>query len=451
MLKWWRAFRFPGVKASDVRADVAIVGAGPAGCTLAALLAMRGVRCLVFDDDERPGLLVGESLLPTVVTLMRKLGIEERAKGFCHPKPGVAFLPREGRRIDFFFPEKERGGLPNYAYNVPRPEFDRLLRERAEELGAVFVRRRAGLERGDGGREIQLDAATLEATPELGGLHPKLLVDSTGRARTFSKVLGISAKRGGRNDVAYFAHYEGFSVPTERPGQVVITTLERGWSWRIPLPGRLSVGVVVDKDAARPHGATAEERLESIIDREPLLREDGAGRRRLTDVMTYTNYQLISDRGHGAGWVALGDAFGFVDPMLSPGLFMAMLSADLLDRRVFGRGVGVLDDAVAMRRGCEKVFGELDDWHRSWSELIEYFYDGRIHSLYESGAQLREKSGGFPLAVMMERHLSKQITGLVSGAKTRSSYGKRLLKLSARHLVWGVRAPEEYAVLAGAR
>jgi hypothetical protein len=64
---------------------------------------------------------------------------------------------------------------------------------------------------------------------------------------------------------------------------------------------------------------------------------------------------------------------------------------------------------------------------------------------------LREKSGGFPLAVMMERHLSKQITGLVSGAKTRSSYGKRLLKLSARHLVWGVRAPEEYAVLAGAR
>ena len=92
------------------------------------------------------------------------------------------------------------------------------------------------------------------------------LVDSTGRARVFAKIIGVGAKRGKRNDIAYFAHFEDFDVQAKREGQAVITTLSRGWSWRIPLPGRLSVGVVVDKAVAKEHGETPEQRLESIID-----------------------------------------------------------------------------------------------------------------------------------------------------------------------------------------
>ncbi len=429
--------------------DVAIVGAGPAGCTLAAMLAMRGIRTLVFDDEKRPPLLVGESLLPTVVTLLRRLGIEERARGFSQFKPGVAFIPRQGKRMDFFFPQKECRHFPNYAFNVPRPQFDNLLRDRAEELGAVFVKRRATVEKAGGARELQLTRETLAATPELAGTHPKLLVDATGRARTFAKALGIGSTRGRRNDVAYFAHFENFGAPMLRDGQVVITTLGRGWSWRIPLPGRMSVGVVLDTAAAKKHGATPEERLESIIASEPLLAEDGKHRRRISEVMTYTNYQLISHRGHGPGWVAAGDAFGFVDPMLSPGLLMAMLSADLLDRHVFAGGREILDDPNAMSRGFGRAFRELGSWHRSWQEVIDYFYDGRMHSLFEAGAGLSEKYGRFALPVLMERHLTRRITGMVSGASTRSRYGRHLLRFSAKYLTRGVTQPAEYAVLAG--
>jgi len=428
--------------------DVAIVGGGPAGCTLAALLAQRGIRALVFDDDKRPDLLVGESLLPTVVGLMRRLGIEERVAAFSTHKPGVGFLSRDGSRLDFFFPQKAIKGRPNYAYNIPRPAYDNLLRTRAEELGVTFVKRRAELEVGHDGREIQLTAACLANVPELGGRHPKLLVDSTGRARVFAKLLGVGATRGKRNDIAYFAHFENFESDAARDGQVVITTLDHGWSWRIPLPGRLSVGVVVDKASAKLHGDTPEERLESILDAEPLLAPAGRSRRRVTPVMSYTNYQLISERGHGPGWVAAGDAFGFVDPMLSPGLFMAMHSADLLDSTVFADGVAILDQPARLAKAFDRVFDELREWHEAWAEVIGYFYDGRMYALHAAGEQLAERYGAHALPRLMERHLTAQITRLLSGVATRSRYARNLLRFSINHLVWGVAPPESFAIRA---
>ena len=112
---------------------------------------------------------------------------------------------------------------------------------------------------------------------------------------------------------------------------MVIGRLEHGWSWQIPLPGpRLSVGVVMNKDRARRFGATPEEQLEGAIENDARLAAAAAQRRRVTPVATYANYQLISERGAGPGWAMVGDAFGFVDPMLSPGLCMAMASAERL-------------------------------------------------------------------------------------------------------------------------
>ncbi|MEM1082980.1 MAG: NAD(P)/FAD-dependent oxidoreductase [Verrucomicrobiota bacterium] len=426
--------------------DIAIIGAGPAGCTLASLLRMRGFKVLVFDDDKRPDLLVGESLLPTVVNLMRRLEIEERVKAFATHKPGVAFMHRGGLRLDFFFPEKVLGSTPNYAYNIPRPEFDRLLRTRAEELGVTFVGHRAEVEPGDAGHEVRLTEACLNATPELGGRHPKLLVDSTGRARLFARTLKLPARRGGRNDAAYFAHYEGFDAESSRDGQVVLSILDHGWSWRIPLPGRVSVGIVVDKESAKPHGNTAEERLESLIDAEPILSKAGRNRKRVSKVMTYTNYQLISERSHGPGWVAIGDSHGFVDPMLSPGLFMAMHMADLLDREVFAGGTTVLDRPDRLAKGFVKVEAEMLDWHDAWANIIEYFYDGRIFSMYEGGSKMSEQYGKWAVPLLMERHMSKHITRMVSGVSTRSRYGRGLVAFGAKHLLWETEPPEFYAV-----
>jgi flavin-dependent dehydrogenase len=423
--------------------DLAILGAGPAGSTLAALLAQRGFKVLVFDDAKRPELLVGESLVPATVPVMRRLGIEERVAAYSQRKPGVSFLHREGTRLDFNFGPIAKS-LPTYAYNIPRPQFDDTLRERAEELGARFVTHRATVEKGDASREIRLTEETLAAA----GLteHPRFLIDATGRARLFARTLGIGAQSGERSDVAYFAHFEDFAHDFQPEGQVVISILDHGWSWRIPLPGRLSVGIVVHKDAAKTYGDTPEERLDHALKHEPLLREASTNARRITPVMTYTNYQLVSDRGHGPGWAACGDSFGFVDPMLSPGLFMALESARLFDDHVFAKGPQVLQEPEILTAGFAVAEAELHDWHGSWRELIRHFYDGGIFSLYETGTRFSARYQGWPGIAFMENHMTKHIASMASGAFTRRKYSRGLVNFMRRHMLRDCRPPEDYAV-----
>lgn len=432
---------------SDFSDEIVIVGAGPAGCTLAAMLAQRKIRCVVFDDDKRPGLLVGESLIPGVVPVFQQLGLEDRIAAMSTRKPGASFfVTDDGPRLHFSFKNVE-GHLPPYSYNTPRPELDNLLRLRAEELGARFVHTRAELEPCliDGVPSIQLSSASLEQA----GLNPNgryFLVDASGRARTFSRVMNIPAIRGGRDDVAYFAHFEDFDHDEVEPGQVIISVLRAGWSWRIPLPGRLSVGIVVNKEHAKTLGKTAEERLENAIRQEPILAAKGSRARRVSPVMTYTNYQLLSEQGHGPGWVLLGDAFGFVDPMLSPGLFMSLEGARLLDAGLFAKGSSILNHPQDLKRALDRYSRRIVQWHHAWTELVRYFYNGEIFRIHLAGKNLAMKPSPFNIASIMERHSTFHIASMASGGYTRSLYSRSLMRLLSKYLVWQVPAAENFAV-----
>lgn len=427
--------------------EVVIVGAGPAGCTLAALLAQRGVACVVFDDDKRPDLLVGESLIPGVVPVFRQLGIEDRIAAMSVRKPGASFfVTDDGPRLHFNFKNVE-GHLPPYSYNTPRPELDNLLRARAEELGARFVHARAELVAGveDGQPVIRLSPASLEKAGLQASAQP-LLVDASGRARAFARAMDIPAVRGTRNDIAYFAHYEDFDHDEVEPGQVIISVLRAGWSWRIPLPGRLSVGIVVSKEHAKTLGDTPEQRLEQALRQEPILAAKGARARRVSPVMTYTNYQLLSTRGHGPGWLLLGDAFGFVDPMLSPGLFMSLEGARQLDACVFSKGPQLWKNPAALAHALDRYSRRIVQWHEAWTELVQYFYDGRIFRIHLAGKNLAMKPSPFKIASIMERHSTFHIASMASGGHTRSRYSRALMRMLAKHLVWGVAAAENFRV-----
>jgi flavin-dependent dehydrogenase len=293
-----------------------------------------------------------------------------------------------------------------------------LLDRRADELGVKRVRARAKLERA-GADGVKLAAETLEQAPWLQGRQPDLLVDSSGRNRLFAHLLEIPAETGPRKDVAYFAHYGGFAENMPK-GQVIIGRLADGWCWRIPLPGRLSVGVVMNKDAAAKLGNTPEERLEAAISRDPLLAAAGPNRRRLTGIFTYTNYQLVSSRGYGPGWAMSGDAFGFVDPMLSPGMHLALHSAELLSEN--------LENLEAYSREMRKLI-------RAWMGLIRYFYDGRIFAMYQSGLKFER---AFPGKITDALHVffNGKVACMASGATTASRFGHGMLEIMSRPAGW---------------
>lgn len=419
--------------------SVVVLGGGPAGSTFAALLAQRGWKPILFTDGKIPDLLVGESLIPAVVPLLRELGIEERVAEVSQFKPGVSFVhPKAEHDMDFCF-ESVRDILPTYAYNVPRPTFDQLLADRASELGVTKVPTRASIEP-DGNGGIRLSDDSLAAAPMLQGRQPDWIIDATGRSRLVARTLQIAAREGPRKDVAYFAHFQGCQHP-KAEGQVIISRLESGWAWRIPLQKRMSIGVVLDQNTARSLGDSPETRLNAALERDPCTSQSMENAQRITGVKTYTNYQLISEQGSGPGWAQLGDAFGFVDPMLSPGLFLAMESARLLADRFTcsGSPTGPTPSELAS-------YGkQMDQWLKAWADLIEMFYDGRIFSLQEAGQQiLQQRSNRITRGI--RSHLHRQIACMAAGAWTTRAYSRQVLRLSSKYLIWGVTPPHEMAI-----
>jgi flavin-dependent dehydrogenase len=418
---------------------VAILGAGPAGSALAIFLTRLGADVTLFDDGRRPELLVGESLVPAVVPILQRLGLEAETAACGPVKPGVTFIWPGGTRFSFSFARFAPAVFP-YAYNIARPQFDEALVARATAAGVhrVVLRARLRAARSSGTTaELVLDPEALAAAPALGGRQPDLIVDATGRGRHAARVLGIPADLGPRKDVAHFAHFEHFNWD-DAPGQVLIARGKAGWSWCIPLKDRLSVGIVLGQDDAGRLGDSPEERLGRAIALDPWLSGVVGDGKRVTGVATYANYQLISHRGVGPGWVMIGDAFGFVDPMLSPGVFLALRSAELvadalaplLRRRA---AVSPAELAAALRPYASAHRATL----AAWSELIEYFYDGRMVALLRAGRDWMRRGPG-ALKTVMQNHIERNIALQATGSATTSRYSRGLLRLLGRYGLRGV-------------
>lgn len=420
---------------------VAIAGAGPAGSALAILLARQGAQVTLFDDGRRPELLVGESLVPAVVPILQRLGLEADT-ATCGPrKPGVTFIWSPTTRFSFSFARFAPTVFP-YAYNIARPQFDDAIVAKAVAAGVHRVTVRATLERAasaaSGDAEIRLDRETLAAAPMLGGRQPDLIVDATGRARHAARALGIAARLGPRKDVAHFAHFENFRWD-EPPGQVLITRGEAGWRWCIPLKDRLSVGMVLGHDDAAALGRTPDERLQQAIVTSPWLSTILADAKRVTGVATYANYQLISERGLGPGWVMAGDAFGFVDPMLSPGVFLALRSAELIaDTLTPLLARKTAPSPAALASALASYAENQTEMLTAWQELVAYLYDGRLLALLEAGQDWLDGRSAGVVKTALQNHIERHIALQATGTATTARYSRGLLRMLSRYGLRGI-------------
>lgn len=395
---------------------VAILGGGPTACVLGALLARSGLRVALLYRPKRAPLTVGESLVPAIIPLLRALGVEDEVKQFSMYKPGATINISE--KVNFSFPfDKLNSSLPKYAYNVPRERFDETLLGAARKAGAKMVETTAVVEKVAGSDRVALGAETLAATGDYFSGQPDLIVDATGRVRLLPKLLDLPSREGGRHDAALFAHVDQTQIAAA--GHVHTTRLDHGWSWRIPLPGRVSLGMVIGKEFLPQFGDTAEERYDNLLQRDSVLRVVAAGSKRVTPVMEYTNYQLVTERIVGGNWVLVGDTAGFIDPVFSSGLFIGMQSAfELADTIRAGT-------PRAFQHYQEEVIHHLESWH----EIAGYFYNGRLFTCFYVGQTLKDNL----LVKLSFPHLNKHFGRIFSGAASTSRYSLGLLRFAMKY------------------
>jgi flavin-dependent dehydrogenase len=390
---------------------VAVVGGGPGGASLATYLARAGKRVALFDSGNKPELIVGESLVPATIPFLRRLGIEDEVAEYGTFKPGASFsLPRNQEQMHFRFDEVRKARV-SYSYNVPRDRLDASIRSAAVNAGAALFTGRARIEREGAGDRVRLADETLARTGGFLTGQPDLVVDATGRSRTIARLLSLPSEAGPRRDTALHAHLEGIELARE--GHAHTDLLERGWSWRIPLPGRVSVGLVIPSDHLRTFGDTIEEQFDAYLPHDPATRRWSEHAKRISTVVKYTNYQLRTQRGVGPNWALVGDAFGFVDPVFSSGLLVTLDSAWELSRAILAGG----ERALA---GYERhVLRHLGNWHRA----VGHFYDGRLFTLFRVGNYVKDTF----LGRLLDPHFTTHMPRVFTGEATTRRYSVGLL------------------------
>jgi flavin-dependent dehydrogenase len=383
-----------------VQRSIAIIGGGPAGACLGALLAKKGWKVGIFHTDKRPPLIVGESLLPAVVPYLRTLGIEDEVKSYSVYKPGATVclgLDRDDIiTASFTFAE---GKLPAYAYNTPRDLFDETVLETAERAGATIFRLPAKVEKGEIPDSVRLAEDTISRTGGYFGGQPEMIADATGRLRMIPRLLDHPVRTGGRSDVALFAHLANAKMYDE--GHIHLDYLTKGWGWRIPLPGRVSLGVVIDPAHLKQYGDSIEKQYDGFIRDEPSLKFLSQEATRITPVVRYTNYQLISDRMYGRNWILIGDSAGFVDPVFSSGLYLSVKSA-------FAAADAITSGSS---RDLEKFASERVREFELWQRVIDTWYNGKLFNLYRAGQKYKNNFIGKRMELRVRKRLARILTG----------------------------------------
>jgi len=325
--------------------DVAIIGGGPAGSTAATLLARAGRRVIVLEREKFPRFHIGESLLPFSMKAFTRMDLLEKFNqaGFLKKYGGEFFSACCDKGVKFYFKDAYRSQT-DHSYQVTRGDFDKLLLDHARENGAE-VHEQTAVEGVDFANEhVDLSVANR------GNVKARYLIDASGRNSILGNKFKIKKTYDHLKKLSIFGHYNGVTRAEGIDG--TLTGLIRGidrWFWIIPLtPERTSIGVVLDSDTFKRSKQTPEDFLEEAIREQPILAKRMQNARRVSEVYVASDFSYRSTKLYGDRWVMAGDAAGFIDPIFSSGVFLAVFSGEL--------AADALHEVLAQPRMAKKLF-----------------------------------------------------------------------------------------------
>jgi geranylgeranyl reductase family protein len=304
--------------------DVAIIGGGPAGSTAATLLSKAGRRVIVLERDKFPRFHIGESLLPFSMETFTRLGIQEKLRAGFVEKFGGEIAEAGGEKAAKFYFKDGFGSRTDRSYQVTRSKFDKMLLDHAAESGAE-VREQTAVESVDFDRE-----GAILALRHSENIRARYVVDASGRNSVIGNKFKLKKSYQHLQKLSLFAHYEGLEREEGIDGTLtrMVRTLQ-SWFWIIPLENdRTSIGIVLEAADFKGSGLSAEEFFERAIAEQPLVRNRIGAGRRVSQVYTAADFSYRSERLTGDRWLLAGDAAGFIDPVFSSGVFLAVLAGE---------------------------------------------------------------------------------------------------------------------------
>jgi len=310
------------------KCDVLVIGGGPAGSTIAALLAQEGRNVVLLEKHHHPRFHIGESLLPGNVELFERLGVREQVEKIGMPKFGIEFVPPD---LDYCsYVDFSEGWDPkkDSAWQVRRSELDELLFRNAARRGALTLE-------GAKVRRVDFDAegATVEASLDSGEARQwraRFVVDASGRDTFLASKFGCKQKNADHNSTALFGHFRNARrLEGRREGNISICWFEHGWFWFIPLAdGTTSVGAVCWPYYLKARTKPLKDYFYDTIALCPELHDRLKNAELVDDAVHATgNFSYSSTHATGDRYLLVGDAYTFIDPMFSSGVFLAMQSA----------------------------------------------------------------------------------------------------------------------------
>ncbi len=348
--------------------DVLVIGGGPAGSTVAPMLARKGYRVVLLEKAHHPRFHIGESLLPANMPLLEKLGVADEVRAIGMEKWGAEFVsPWHGHGQEFRFSEAWDKSMP-YAYQVKRADFDLILIRNAAREGAEVIE---GCK--VGGVDFLPDdqGAIVSATHDDGREQrwkTRFVVDASGRDTFLANRFRIKHRNPRHNSSAMYAHFVGARRNEgQAEGNITIFWFDHGWFWFIPLSdGVTSVGATVWPYYMKTKGSRPlDQFLLDTIAMCPPLAERLKDAQAVTAAEATGNFSYVSERNHGANYLLLGDAFAFIDPVFSSGVMLAMNSGFA--------GAEAIDTCLSRPREAAAALKEFDRIMRHGPTAFSWF------------------------------------------------------------------------------
>jgi flavin-dependent dehydrogenase len=315
--------------------DVVVIGGGPAGATASTLITQQGYKVVLFERDRFPRFHIGESLIPETYWVLQRLNMlpKMQASHFVK-KYSVQFVTSKGKLSEPFYFVEHKPHDCSQTWQVRRSEFDTMMLDNAAEHGVEVHQAARVLDvLFDGDRASGVHVRHEDGREEI--VTANVIVDASGQSSMIMGKLGLRVWDPELKKAALWTYWKGAYRDTGRDeGTTVVIQTEgkKGWFWYIPLHDDIvSVGVVADVDYLFKDRANKDHEtiyLEEVA-RCPGLQPRIANATRATDFFAAKEYTYKTKQAAGDGWVLVGDAFGFLDPLYSSGVLLALKSGSL--------------------------------------------------------------------------------------------------------------------------